>query len=521
MAYKLQNIETPLKLLTTINAVDAKAGTGGGGGTSAPSFDYANQPYKSVEQLIADTRFRLNYRREFYDTPSGVLSLAHDAQNLTGFHTGGFEFFSTCYDEPQDGAYRIEPINTSAMTGMKITCVKTPTLPQVFSGTDEFGNPVPALDGNGDPIYGHFKDVASAAYDAMSLVDDVYGLPSWEPDVTDYPVLQLRFVGADMLFSGFGLIGKPDTSYTLRVKARQPAGKQVLAFCLYDYINAMLTGSLETCLKKIVPAANAVGEFVTTDASLIMAAAEGGNEPMPIGYLGLYCVISGLELGESVEIEFITVTAGATGTDPQADIDAETEIENVLENTLGVMEVDKGLLPNAEIAAYQQLGTISDVDWLGNFRRTFCGLAAPRPIDIPEGETSVTTSLGDLYIGQLTKIPPVSPLLSGPWLAMSGEFGRPLVYAVPRGMEYEIDPPMASITNLPAAYLTYGADDGYLPTYDLANNSGYSMTTGAISRIKLGDNVVVSQIDNGDTPYKELSLMMAKKIYLRPTIYTN
>lgn len=28
MTYKLHNIETPLKLLTTINAVDEKAGTG-------------------------------------------------------------------------------------------------------------------------------------------------------------------------------------------------------------------------------------------------------------------------------------------------------------------------------------------------------------------------------------------------------------------------------------------------------------------------------------------------------------
>ena len=128
MAYKLQNIETPLKLLTTINAVDAKAGTGGGGGTAAPSFDYENQPYKSVEQLIADTRFRRNYRREFYDTPSGVLSLSHDAMNATGFQVGGFEFFSTGYNEPQDGVYRIEPINTSAKTGLKISCVEKPSV---------------------------------------------------------------------------------------------------------------------------------------------------------------------------------------------------------------------------------------------------------------------------------------------------------------------------------------------------------------------------------------------------------
>lgn len=885
MAYKLQNIETPLKLLTTINAVDAKAGTGGGGGTAAPSFDYENQPYKSVEQLIADTRFRKNYRREFYRSPSEVLSIAGDYPNATGFQTGGFEFFSTGYNEPQDGVYRLEPINTSAKTGLKISCVKQPSVyvppdevevGQVIVGNGATGinfmdsqmatfGPIAALGGmsgyfvngyaapsflnfptdaqyeigytqngtsgtasltlggestmrifstsnpeygfieingltlgvayfaedfgigegsciflvdmanGGAPIQGTFvldyvkvtavpdlqippvnmispidfslatfdgewqgfsvsgatidfsdvehntarvkitytldgveytqqgKSSVDTDYCALSglndsdgfdlgdekelvlmdgfgenpdmvifiapstffanggtfvldsvvldkrisdklsdeigyqwstdkfvgtitnqtldfsddfyekekffalitvdgtrhvieltnnrslnyagiefysfgtaehtffdpgvyenlwhslskieitdtaymllierdgvLITEVHGLTGTESvslqlvfldenpaftlrDVTEegyaaidilngshegekYP--QITFNSLQMALTGHLLIGKPSDTYTVRIKTRQPAGKQLMALAVCDYGKVIADGNFSS-VKKILPASNTAGSFATTDETF-----EG-----QFGIICLVPVVSGLGLGESVEIEFVTVTAGDTGTDPQADIDAETEIENVLENTMGVMELDKGLLSNAEITAYKQLYERMGTDFLGNFKRVFNTLASARQITIPDNETSITTSMGDLYITKLKKIPPVSPILSGRWVAMSGEWGRPLVYAVPKGMEYEIDPPMASITGVPAQAVAGGIDEGYPPMYDLVNNSGADMATGAITWINLGDNLVVSQIDNGDTPYKELSLMVAKKIYIRPTIY--
>jgi hypothetical protein len=880
MAYKLHNIETPLKLLNTINAVDEKAGTGGGGGTAAPSFDYENQPYKSVEQLIADTRFRRNYRREFYRSPSEVLSIAGDYPNATGFMTGGFEWFSTGYNEPQDGVYRLEPINTLAKTGLKISCVQMPSVyvppdevevGQVIVDNGETGinfmdsqmatfGPIDALEGmsgyfvngysapsflnsptdaqyeigytqngtpgtasltlggdgpfkmfsnsdgfieingltlcvayfaedfgmgegsciflvdmvnEGDPIQGTFvldyikvtavpdlqippvnmispidfslatfdegaqafmvsgatidfsdvehntarvkitytldgveytqqgKSSVDTDYCALSglnypdgfdlgdenvlvlmdgfgenpdmvafrapstffanggtlvldsvvldkrisdklsdeidyqwstnkfvgtitdqtldfsddfyekekffaiinvdgthhvielthncsnnyagvqfysfgtvehmffdsgfsqniglskieitdiaymvlverdgvLITEVYGLAGTENvslqlvfldenpaftlrnvteesytaiDIlngshTDEKYPQITFNSLQMALRGHLLIGKPSDTYTVRIKTRQPAGKQLIALAVCDYGKVITDGNFSS-VKKILPASNTAGSFATTDETFE-------------GQFGLIClvpVVSGLTPGESVEIEFITVTAGATGTDPQADIDADTEIENVLENTMGVMELDKGLLSNAEITAFRQLEERMGTDFLGNFKRTFNVQAAARPITIPDNETSITTSMGSLFITNLKKIPPVSPILSGPWVAISGEFGRPLVYAVPKGMEDEIDPPMASITGVPAQAVAYGADDDYPPMYDLVNNSGIDIATGAMTRIDLGDNLVIDEIENGDTPYKELSLMVAKKIYIRPTIY--
>jgi hypothetical protein len=520
MAYKLHNIETPLKLLTTINAVDEKAGTGGGGGgTAAPSFDYENQPYKSVEQLIADTRFRRNYRREFYSSPSEVLSVAGDYPNATGFMVGGFELFSTAYGEVQDGVYRIEPIDGSAKTGLKITCVKEPTLPPVITGTDENQDPIYLRDENEDIVHYHFRDVTDENYDIMSMLDDTYA-PRYDEGMTDFPVSQIRFVTVEGLFTGFALIGKPSLSYSFRIKTRQPAGKRLLAIGFFDYVNFMGTGSM-SCLTKFVPSANTEGAFATTDGSMTMTAEEGGPEPYPIGVLGICPIISGLELNESVEIEFFTVAAGETAVDPQADIDADTEIENVLEKTMGVLELDKNFLPPEEKTFYSQLDSSQGTDFLQNFKRVFNAQAAARPITIPDNETSFTTSMGDLYITKLKKIPPVSPILSGNWVAISGEWGRPLVYAVPKGMEEELDPPMAAITGVPAAADAYGADDGYPQMYDLVNNSGADMATGAITRINLGDNLVIDQIENGDTPYKELSLMVARKIYLRPRFFTN
>lgn len=519
MSYKLHNIETPLKLLNTINAVDEKAGTGGGGGTAAPSFDYANQDYKSVEQLIADTRFRRNYRREFYRSPSEVLSLAGDYLNVTGFMVGGFELFSTAYGEVQDGVYRIEPIDGSAKTGLKITCVKEPSLPPVITGTDENQDPIYLRDENEEIVHYHFRDVTDENYDIMAMLDDTYA-PRYDEGMTDFPVSQIRFVTVEGLFTGFALIGKPSLSYSFRIKTRQPAGKRLLAIGVFDYGNFMVTGSM-SCLTKFVPSANTEGAFATTDGSMTMTAEEGGPEPYPIGVLGICPIISGLGLNESVEIEFFTVAAGETAVDPQADIDADTEIENVLEKTMGVLEVDKNFLPPEEKTFYSQLDSLAGTDFLQNFKRVFNAQAAARPITIPDNETSFTTSMGDLYITKLKKIPPVSPLLSGNWVAISGEWGRPLVYAVPKGMEEDLDPPTASITGVPAAADAYGVDDGYPQMYDLVNNSGADMATGAITRINLGDNLVIDQIENGDTPYKELSLMVARKIYLRPRFFTN
>jgi hypothetical protein len=365
-----------------------------------------------------------------------------------------------------------------------------------LAGTENVSLQLVFLDEN--PAF-TLRNVTEESYTAIDILNGSH---------TDEKYPQITFNSLQMALRGHLLIGKPSDTYTVRIKTRQPAGKQLIALAVCDYGKVITDGNFSS-VKKILPASNTAGSFATTDETFE-------------GQFGLIClvpVVSGLTPGESVEIEFITVTAGATGTDPQADIDADTEIENVLENTMGVMELDKGLLSNAEITAFRQLEERMGTDFLGNFKRTFNVQAAARPITIPDNETSITTSMGSLFITQLKKIPPVSPILSGPWVAISGEFGRPLVYAVPKGMEDEIDPPMASITGVPAQAVAYGADDDYPPMYDLVNNSGIDIATGAMTRIDLGDNLVIDEIENGDTPYKELSLMVAKKIYIRPTIY--
>lgn len=509
MSYKLKHIDTPLRLLNTINEIDTKAGEGGSGtgsGSSQPTFDYNSQPYKNMTQLLPDTRFRSNQLSLYYDVGITSAPCINDGLPIATGFIGVCDWMQLVYNEFKNGVYKITPIDNVAKTGFKLSCVQEPQKNKIEIGQNE----------NGDPVYSEdnqaWVDLATA--EKMELINNGEAISSRETVCNlNLYLLMNAFMGT--------MVGPTGGPYTFKVKVKQPIGKRIIAFLLLDNIG-IHEGRYEPLLAqlpederdlamwdmavtKVVPVASDSDGYITTETTITTF---HPPQIMPI--------VSGMEMGDSIEIEYMTLAVGNSGAEPVSDeIPPTQEIEDWWLKTRGECTTINVRPPLEE---WNMLSR--DVKYY--FDKTFNNNIGPT-VHIDGGFDGTITSM-ELDPEQampkvkIKRVPPIAPMFSGYWALENPS--KPLIYAVPQGMEYEPGAPKAVLSGSGV-----GSGTGYIvsdtakspdtQSLPMTGENAYAML--AVDQFTI--NTIIERDGEGNVTneYRDLTIMFAEKMYIKPS----
>ena len=469
------------------------------GGSSQPTFDYDNQPYMTLTQLLPDTRFRNNKNTDYLG--DGILSKAwtypdgdeDDRMLRTGFHEVCTDF-ELLYSEDKAGVYKITPIDSVNKTGIRIECVKAPKINQIIDDIDSTWNEKTQqteftieyrFDENGDPVYQTWVDWATMeGLDIMSVGEDV----GYRESVANFGLNNFE---QNWLMPIIGPAGGP---YTFSVKIKQPAGKQLVCFLLSDFasIIAGIYGDMDemseeemmtlfdTALIKIIP--EATGDYVTVEQTV--------NTLRPPT---IHPYVSGMELGDVIEIEYMTLAVGDTAAPPvDLSISPDDEMRAVYDKSMGLIStINVRPTEWSTMSAYAK----HEFDKRYNDNLLPC-------ISVPSELTFTEYSPDKLNkTVNIKRMPPIDGILTGSFIVFNTNIGEDVIRLVSNSSLYTENEILAESIDIPKS-VGFGA---------------------AISEDKLEvyftpDRFKLKPVQTENGTYYTFTPILADEMYIRPLI---
>ena len=460
------------------------------GGSSQPTFDYDNQPYMTLTQLLPDTRFRNNKNTDYLG--DGILSKAWtypdggDQITLrTGFHEVCTDF-ELLYSEDKVGVYKITPIDSVNKTGIRIECVQAPKINQIIDSIDSTWNEETQqteytieyrVDENGDPVYQTWVDWATMeGLDIINIGERVgngesvanFGLNNFEQNLL------------------IPIIGPAGGPYTFGVKIKQPAGKQLVCFLLSDFASAAtgLYGDFDTAFIKIIP--EATGDYVTVEQTVNTL-----RPPTISPY------VSGMELGDVIEIEYMTLAVGDMAAPPvDLSISPDDEMRAIYDKSMGLIStINVRPTEWSTMSAYAK----HEFDKRYNDNLLPC-ISVPFTYGDPLTFTEYSPDKLNKTVN-VKRMPPIDGILTGSFIVFNTNIGEDVIRLVTNSSLYTENEILAESIDIPKS-VGFGA---------------------AISEDKLEvyftpDRFKLKPVQTGDEISGDFTPMLADEMYVRPLI---